>query len=166
MELSVEKKCMDNIHEEIVSIKSMLDRSEDFNKIIKSPVLSRDLQKVLVISIFKKASISKLLINFFSVVCLNRRSYLIGRICDRFIEMYVSSKGILTAELSSATELSEVDLSLVKKYIQESAGSKVNLITKLDSSILGGYILKIGSLMLDGSIRSKLQGLKISMRKG
>ena len=87
-------------------------------------------------------------------------------ICDRFIEMYVSSKGILTAELSSATELGEVDLSLVKKYIQESAGSKVNLITKLDSSILGGYILKIGSLMLDGSIRSKLQGLKISMRKG
>tara|TARA_Y100000815_G_scaffold259401_1_gene269792 strand:- start:629 stop:871 length:243 start_codon:yes stop_codon:yes gene_type:complete len=80
--------------------------------------------------------------------------------------MYVSSKGILTAELSSATELSEVDLSLVKKYIQESAGSKVNLITKLDPSILGGYILKIGSLMLDGSIRSKLQGLKISMRKG
>ena len=166
MELSVEKKCMDNIHEEIVSIKSMLDRSKDFNKIIKSPVLSRDLQKVLVISILKKASISKLLINFFSVVCLNRRSYLIGRICDRFIEMYVSSKGILTAELSSATELSEVDLSLVKKHIQESAGSKVNLITKLDPSILGGYILKIGSLMLDGSIRSKLQGLKISMRKG
>ena len=166
MELSVEKKCMDNIHEEIVSIKSMLDRSEDFNKIIKSPVLSRDLQKVLVISILKKASISKLLINFFSVVCLNRRSYLIGRICDRFIEMYVSSKGILTAELSSATELSEADLSLVKKHIQESAGSKVNLITKLDPSILGGYILKIGSLMLDGSIRSKLQGLKISMRKG
>ncbi len=166
MELSVEKKCMDNIHEEIVSIKSMLDRSEDFNKIIKSPVLSRDLQKVLVISILKKASISKLLINFFSVVCLNRRSYLIGRICDRFIEMYVSSKGILTAELSSATELSEVDLSLVKKHIQESAGSKVNLITKLDPSMLGGYILKIGSLMLDGSIRSKLQGLKISMRKG
>ena len=166
MELSVEKKCMDNIHEEIVSIKSMLDRSEDFNKIIKSPVLSRDLQKVLVISILKKASISKLLINFFSVVCLNRRSYLIGRICDRFIEMYVSSKGILTAELSSVTELSEVDLSLVKKHIQESAGSKVNLITKLDPSMLGGYILKIGSLMLDGSIRSKLQGLKISMRKG
>ena len=166
MELSVEKKCMDNTHEEIVSIKSMLDSSEDFNKIIKSPVLSRDLQKVLVISILKKASISKLLINFFSVVCLNRRSYLIGRICDRFIEMYVSSKGILTAELSSVTELSEVDLSLVKKHIQESAGSKVNLITKLDPSMLGGYILKIGSLMLDGSIRSKLQGLKISMRKG
>ena len=166
MELSVEKKCMDNIHEEIVSIKSMLDRSEDFNKIIKSPVLSRDLQKALVISILKKASISKLLINFFSVVCLNRRSYLIGRICDRFIEMYVSSKGILTAELSSVSELSEVDLSLVKKNIQESAGSKVNLITKLDPSMLGGYILKIGSLMLDGSIRSKLQGLKISMRKG
>tara|TARA_B100001765_G_C19248246_1_gene225603 strand:- start:228 stop:470 length:243 start_codon:yes stop_codon:yes gene_type:complete len=80
--------------------------------------------------------------------------------------MYVSSKGILTAELSSVTELSEVDLSLVKKHIQESAGSKVNLITKLDPSMLGGYILKIGSLMLDGSIRSKLQGLKISMRKG
>ena len=166
MELSVEKKCMDNTHEEIVSIKSMLDSSEDFNKIIKSPVLSRDLQKALVISILKKASISKLLINFFSVVCLNRRSYLIGRICDRFIEMYVSSKGILTAELSSVSELSEVDLSLVKKNIQESAGSKVNLITKLDPSMLGGYILKIGSLMLDGSIRSKLQGLKISMRKG
>ena len=166
MELSVEKKCVDSILEEIVRIKSMLEKSDDFNKVIESPVLSRDLQKVLVISILKKASISKLLINFFSVVCLNKRSNLIGRICDRFIEMYASSKGILTAELSSATKLSEADLSLVKKHIQESAGSKVNLITKLDPSILGGYILKIGSLMLDGSIRSKLQGLKMSMRKG
>ena len=166
MELSVEKKCVDSVLEEIVRIKSMLEKSEDFNKVIESPVLSRDLQKVLVISILKKASISKLLINFFSVVCLNKRSNLIGSICDRFIEMYASSKGILTAELSSATKLSEADLSLVKKHIQESAGSKVNLITKLDPSILGGYILKIGSLMLDGSIRSKLQGLKISMRKG
>ena len=126
MELSVEKKCIDNIHEEIVRIKSMLDSSKDFNKIIESPVLSRDLQKVLVISILKKASISKLLINFFSVVCLNKRSYLIGRICDRFIEMYVSSKGILTAELSSATELSEVDLNLVKKHIQEFSNEFLN----------------------------------------
>ena len=97
---------------------------------------------------------------------MNKRSYLIGRICDRFREMYSSDKGILAAELVSAIELSEADLRLVEKQIQESAGSKVNLNTKIDPSILGGYVLRIGSLMLDGSIRSRLEDLKVSMREG
>jgi len=166
MELSQEQKCIDVTHEEIEQIKLMIDKSEDFRKIIESPLLSRDEQKVLVASILKKAAMSTLLTNFFTVVCMNKRSYLIGRICDRFREMYSSDKGILAAELVSAIELNEADLRLVEKQIQESAGSKVNLNTKIDPSILGGYVLRIGSLMLDGSIRSRLEDLKVSMREG
>ena len=166
MELSQEQKCIDVTYEEIEQIKLMIDKSEDFRKIIESPLLSRDEQKVLVAGILKKASMSTLLTNFFTVVCMNKRSYLIGRICDRFREMYSSDKGILAAELVSAIELSEADLRLVEKQIQESAGSKVNLNTKIDPSILGGYVLRIGSLMLDGSIRSRLEDLKVSMREG
>ncbi|PPR30697.1 MAG: ATP synthase subunit delta [Alphaproteobacteria bacterium MarineAlpha9_Bin2] len=166
MELSQEQKCIDVTHEEIEQIKLMIDKSEDFRKIIESPLLSRHEQKVLVASILKKAAMSTLLTNFLTVVCMNKRSYLIGRICDRFREMYSSDKGILAAELVSAIELSEADLRLVEKQIQESAGSKVNLNTKIDPSILGGYVLRIGSLMLDGSIRSRLEDLKVSMREG
>ena len=166
MELSQEQKCLEEVHEEIKKIKLLIDKNDDFKRIIESPMLSRSEIKDLVTDILKNMYISNLLVNFFSVVCLNRRSYLIGKICNHFLEMYIINKGILTAELVSANALGEKNLKLVKKNIQKKAGSEINLITKVDPSILGGYVLKIGSLMLDGSIRSKLQSLKTSMRKG
>ncbi len=166
LELSKEQEALDEVQKEIIQVKSILDNNKDFSRTLESPVLSRNQQRIIVSKVFEKTSISELVSNFFTVVCLNRRSNLISKICEHFIEMYLKSMGVLKAEIISSELLEKKELKILENKIEESSGSKINLITTVDPSILGGYILKIGSLMLDGSVRSKLQGIKASTRKG
>ena len=78
--------------------------------------------------------------------------------------MEVKYKGEIRAELLSTETPSEDDLKEIEQIIKKSMGADVSLISKVDATIIGGYILNIGSVMLDGSVRSKLQGLKVSMK--
>ena len=140
------------------------DSSNDFNRLIKSPIISRNDQQVVINTILKKISASDTVIKFFSVICNNRRSFIIDRICIRFLELEVKYKGEVRAELLSTTNPAEDDLKKIEQIIKKAMGTNVSLISKVDPTIIGGYILNIGSVMLDGSVRSKLQGLKVSMK--
>ena len=166
LDLSKEQNLSEKINDEIQIIKSLISKNQDLNKVLESPILSRSEQKLVVNKVLQKANASELLVNFFSVVCMNRRSSLMSKICERYIDMYNNNIGILRAEIVSSKELSDTEFVAIEQNIEKSSGSKINLISTIDHSILGGYVLKIGSLMLDGSIKSKLQGLKASIRKG
>ena len=164
LELAIESKSMPSVHSDIKNIINVIDSSEDFNKVLKSPVISRNDQSHIINVILKKISVSDTVSKFFSVICQNGRSFIIDRICLRFLEMEVNFKGEVRAELLSTSPQSEGDLKKIKEIIKESLGTDVSLISKVDPSIIGGYILKIGSVMLDGSVKSKLQGLRVSMK--
>ena len=164
LELSIESKSLSNVHDDIENIIKIIESIDDFNKVLKSPVISRSDQSQIINSILKKIPVSDEVIKFFSVICQNGRSTIIDRICLRFIEMEVKFKGEVRAELLSTNPQSEMELNKIKEIIKESLGTDVSLVSKVDPSIIGGYILKIGSVMLDGSVKSKLQGLRVSMK--
>ena len=164
LELSIESKSLSIVHDDIENITQIIESSDDFNKILKSPVISRSDQSKIINSILKKIPVSDKVIKFFSVICYNGRSAIIDRICLRFLEMEVKFKGEVRAELLSTSPQSEIELNKIKEIIKESLGTDVSLVSKVDPSIIGGYILKIGSVMLDGSVKSKLQGLRVSMK--
>ena len=164
LELAVESNALDTVHNDINKIIDVLETSDDFNRVIKSPIISRDNQNLVINTILKKIAISETVIKFFTVICSNRRSFIIDRICFRYIEMEVKYKGEIRAELVSTDNPPENDLKKIEQIIKESMGADVSLISKVDPAIIGGYILNIGSIMLDGSVRSKLQGLKVSMK--
>ena len=173
LELSIESKSLSNVHDDIENIIKIIESSDDFNKVLKSPVISRSDQSQIINSILKKIPVSDEVIKFFSVICQNGRSAIIDRICLRFLEMEVKFKGEVRAELLSTNPQSEMELNkielhtnkwIVNEIIKESLGTDVSLVSKVDPSIIGGYILKIGSVMLDGSVKSKLQGLRVSMK--
>tara|TARA_Y100001970_G_scaffold283886_1_gene400085 strand:- start:11039 stop:11599 length:561 start_codon:yes stop_codon:yes gene_type:complete len=164
LELAIESKSLPNVHSDIENIIKIIESSDDFNKVIKSPIISRSDQSNIINSILNKISVSDNVIKFFSVICQNGRSIIIDKICLRFLEMEVKFKGEVRAELLSTNLQSENDLNKVKEIIKESLGTDVSLISRVDPSIIGGYILKIGSVMLDGSVKSKLQGLRVSMK--
>jgi len=164
LELAIENKSLDMIHNDVVKIIDILESSNEFNRVIKSPIISRDDQSLVINSILNKISASETVIKFFAVVSSNRRSFIIDRICYRFLEMEVKHKGEIRAELLSTETPSEDDLKKIEQIIKKSMGADVSLISKVDATIIGGYILNIGSVMLDGSVRSKLQGLKVSMK--
>ena len=162
--LSIESKSLSNVHDDIENIIKIIESSDDFNKVLKSPVISRSDQSQIINSILKKIPVSDEVIKFFSVICQNGRSAIIDRICLRFLEMEVKFKGEVRAELLSTNPQSEMELNKIKEIIKESLGTDVSLVSKVDPSIIGGYILKIGAVMLDGSVKSKLQGLRVSMK--
>ena len=164
LELSIESKKLDEVRKDIQSIIELIHNSDDFLKVLKSPILSREDQKKVIENIFLKLEVSKIVLNFFLVICRNRRSFIIDRICNRFIEMEKDFKGEVRAQIISTEKPDNEDLSKIEKIIKDTIKSDVSLTSKIDKSIIGGYILNIGSVMLDGSIKSKLQGLRVLMK--
>ena len=164
LELSIESKKLDEVRKDIQSIIELIYNSDDFLKVLKSPILSREDQKKVIENIFLKLEVSKIVLNFFLVICRNRRSFIIDRICNRFIEMEKDFKGEVRAQIISTEKPDNEDLSKIEKIIKDTIKSDVSLTSKIDKSIIGGYILNIGSVMLDGSIKSKLQGLRVLMK--
>jgi len=164
LELSIESKKLDVVSNDIQNIIKLLDNNDDFYKVLKSPILSREDQKKVIENIFSKVEVSQIVLNFFLVVCTNRRSFIIDRICNRFVEMEKDFKGEVRAQIISTEAPDNDDLSKIEKIIKDTIKSDVSLTSKVDKSIIGGYILNIGSVMLDGSIKSKLQGLRVLMK--
>ena len=164
LELSIESKKLDEVRKDIQSIIELIHNSDDFLKVLKSPILSREDQKKVIENIFLKLEVSKIVLNFFLVICRNRRSFIIDRICNWFIEMEKDFKGEVRAQIISTEKPDNEDLSKIEKIIKDTIKSDVSLTSKIDKSIIGGYILNIGSVMLDGSIKSKLQGLRVLMK--
>ena len=164
LELSIESNKLDEVRKDIQNIIELLHSSNDFIKVLKSPILSREDQKKVIENIFSKLEVSKIVLNFFLVVSTNRRSFIIDRICDRFVEMEKDFKGEVRAQIISVEKPDNEDLSKIEKIIKDTIKSDVSLTSKIDKSIIGGYILNIGSVMLDGSIKSKLQGLRVLMK--
>jgi len=164
LELAIENKALETVHNDLEQIITLLESSNDFSRLIKSPIISRNNQQIVINTILKKISASDTVIKFFSVICNNRRSFIIDRICSRFLELEVKYKGEVRAELLSTSNPPKDDLKKIEQIIKKSMGANVSLISKVDPTIIGGYILNIGSVMLDGSVRSKLQGLKVSMK--
>ena len=164
IELSIESKKLEEVQKDILSILELLDNNEDFSRVLKSPILSRNDQKKIIEDILTKMSVSKLVLNFFLIACRNGRSFIISRICKRFLEMEKDFKGEVRAEIISTNQPNDEDLFKIEKIIKDTIKSDVNLTSKIDKSIIGGYILNIGSVMLDGSVKSKLQGLRVLMK--
>ncbi len=164
LELSIESKNLDEVKKEIHNIIELLASSEEFNRVLKSPILSRNDQKSIIENIFTSMAISKMVLNFFLIICNNRRSSIIDRICNRFLEMEKDFKGEVRAEIISTDKPNKDDLLKIEKIIKDTIKFDVNITSKVDKSIIGGYVLKIGSVMLDGSIKSKLQGLRVLMK--
>ena len=82
LELSIESKKLDEVRKDIQSIIELIHNSDDFLKVLKSPILSREDQKKVIENIFLKLEVSKIVLNFFLVICRNRRSFIIDRICN------------------------------------------------------------------------------------
>ena len=119
LELSIESKNMEEVQKDIQNIMDLIETSEDFRRVLKSPILSRNDQKQIIEKVFSKISISKMVLKFFIVVSTNRRSFIIDRICKRFLEMEKDYKGEVRAEIIS-TEAPEKDiLSKIEKIIKD-----------------------------------------------
>jgi F-type H+-transporting ATPase subunit delta len=142
----------------------MNDDSDDFRRFIKSPVLSRTDQSKGIAAIADKAQLSPLSHKFLGLVAANRRLFALPGMIVGFRAILAERRGEATAQVTSAAPLSEGQKASLVDALKKAVGRNVDIVSKVDPSILGGLIVKVGSRMVDSSLKSKLQRLKLAMK--
>lgn len=163
-ELADEQGALDAVAGDLASLQKMIDGSDDFRRFIKSPVLSRKDQSKGIEAITEKAKLSPITRKFLGLVARNRRLFALPGMIKGFREILAEHRGQAAAEVVSAAPLSDSQRMSLTDQLKKSVGRSVDIVTKVDPSILGGLIVRVGSRMIDSSLRSKLQRLKLAMK--
>ena len=163
-ELASETKSVDKTGAGLDAFQALLDSSEDLTRLVRSPVFSADDQISALEAICAKAGVEGLALNFIKLVTKNRRLFSIADMIRAYANLLAASRGEVRAEVTSAEELSESHVKDLKAALKASIGRDVQLSTRVDPSLLGGLIVKVGSRMMDNSLKTKLQNLKIAMK--
>ena len=162
-ELSEENNLLSQIEDQSSSILNLIEQSEDFSNLIKDPTTSQeDLLKVIN-TISDNNKFESLFKNFLSFLIQKRRFFFIERILKSFIEICSRKRGELKAELKSAKELSNEEITKITEELTKNFSSKIKLNYKHDESLIGGLVVQVGSTMVDTSIKNKLQQIENRM---
>ena len=162
-ELSTESNVTSQIEEQSLSILKLLEQSQDFSNLIKDPTTSQDDLLKVVNTISENYKFDQLLKNFLSFLIQKRRFFFVERILKSFIEICSEKRGELKAELKSAKELSNEEITQITEELTKNFSSKIKLNYKHDKSLIGGLVVQVGSTMVDTSIKSKLQQIENRM---
>ena len=162
-ELSTESNVTSQIEEQSLSVLKLLEQSQDFSNLIKDPTTSQDDLLKVVNTISENYKFDQLLKNFLSFLIQKRRFFFIERILKSFIEICSRKRGELKAELKSAKELSNEEITKITEELTKNFSSKIKLNYKHDESLIGGLVVQVGSTMVDTSIKNKLQQIENRM---
>jgi len=163
-ELASEAESVDETGTGLKAFQALLDSSEDLTRLVRSPVFSAEDQIAALEAICAKAGIDGLALSFIKLVTKNRRLFSIADMIKAYGTLLATAKGEVQAEVTSAENLSDKHVNDLKAALKASIGRDVQLSTRVDPSILGGLIVKVGSRMMDNSLKTKLQNLKIAMK--
>ena len=164
-ELASEAGSVDQTGTDLTSIGQMLDTSPDLTRLVRSPVFSSDEQWQALSAVLDKAGISGLVVNFVGLVSKNRRLFALRDMITAYAKLVAHAKGEVAAEVTSAEKLSAAQVKKLKAALKEQVGRDVQMEEKVDPDILGGLIVKVGSRMVDSSLRTKLNSLKTRMKE-
>ena len=162
-ELSSEANSLKNVEEHSSAILNLIVSSKDFNNLIKDPTENQKNLISVINRISENFQIDDLLKNFMTFLIKKRRFFYLEKILKSFIEICSEKRGEIKAEIQSAKELSNEEISKITEELAQNFSSKMKLNYKHDKSLIGGLIVKIGSTMVDTSIKNKLQQIENRM---
>jgi F-type H+-transporting ATPase subunit delta len=164
-ELANEQRVLRETENDLKDLQGLLAESSDLRRLVRSPVFSAEEQEQAVGAIAGKAGFNPLTVNFMKLIARNRRLFAVDDMIKAFRALAARHRGEVSAEVTSAHPLNEAQLQALKDTLRSSVGGKeVQVDTRVDPNLLGGLIVKMGSRMIDSSIRTKLNSLKIAMK--
>lgn len=164
-ELSKESKSLPKLEKNLTELAGALDDSADLRELISSPVLSREEQGRAIAAIGKKMKLEDVLQNALALMAENRRLFVLPQLISQLRDMIADDKGEVTAQVTSAKKLTAAQAEKLAKTLKASVGKDVNINATVDESLIGGLVVKVGSKMIDTSIRSKLNSLQNVMKE-
>jgi F-type H+-transporting ATPase subunit delta len=163
-DLADDAKSLDAVAGDLQSMKSMLAESADLRRLVRSPILRREDQEQAIAAIAEKTGAQKLTVNFLRLVARNRRLFALAEMVEAFLAILSSRRGEVRAKVTSAHPLSDDQMAKLEASLRDVAGAKVMVEASVDSSLLGGLVVQLGSRMYDSSLRTKLQRLQHAMK--
>ncbi len=163
-ELAKEQKVLNEVASDFKSLSALLDESADFRTLVRSPVISADDQAKALDAILGKAGANVLTANFLRLVARNRRLFAIRDMMRDYTLLVARARGEVAADVATAHPLNDTQLNQLKDVLRISIGKDVQVNTRVDPNLLGGLVVKVGSKMIDSSLRTKLNNLKVAMK--
>ena len=164
-ELARDEKSIDAVKADLDRFAAMLAESDDLKRLVRSPVFTADAQAKALGAVLDKAEISGIAANFLKVLTVNRRLFAVSDVIRAFNALVAKFRGEATADVTVADALSEKNLDALKVALKSVTGKDVTLNVNVDPSIIGGLVLKLGSRMVDSSLRTKLNSIKHAMKE-
>jgi len=163
-ELARDEKKLESVSASLASLKAALAESDDFRTLTTSPLIGRDASAAGAAAAVEAMKLDPLTKNFVGVLARNRRLGQLGPIIRAFNLLAARHRGEITAEVTSARPLADDQVEALKNNLRSRFGSDIAVDLQVDPAILGGLVVKVGSRMIDGSIRTKLGRLAQAMR--
>ena len=163
-DLAKEERQLPQVEADLAAFRAMLDESADLRRLIRSPVIAVEDQAKGLGAVLAKAGVSPLTANFFKLIARNRRLFAVGDMIRDFRALVARERGEVSADVASAHALTAEQLNALKDALRVQIGKDVQVNTRVDPALLGGLVVKVGSKMIDSSLRTKLNNLKVAMK--
>ncbi len=163
-ELAETEGILDRVAEDLEQLRAMIEVSAGLNRLIRSPVLSREEQGRAMDALMEKAEMSGLTRRFVGVVAQNRRLFVLPGIIMEYARRLAAHRGETSAEVVSAAPLSDKQMDAIGVSLKKTVGTDVAIEAKVDAALLGGLIVRVGSRIFDNTLRTKLRHLRLAMK--
>ena len=164
-EIAQENKSLDSLETSINDLATALGESAELRSLIESPLVSRSDQESAIAAIAKKMNLNEVLAKSLSLMAQKRRLFVVPQLISALREQIAQERGEVTAEVTSAKALTKTQSENLASTLKERVGKTVTINSVVDESLIGGLIVKVGSKMIDTSIRSKLNSLQNAMKE-
>ena len=163
-DLSLERKCVDKVLSDLQILNEYIDKNKDFKLLIMSPLITSNDKLLIIEKLLFRHSANTLTLTFLKVISNNKRFASLSFIISKFININAERRREVLASITTADELSDKQKNEIKNQLRSLLGEKLSVNYKVDKKIIGGLIVKIGSKMIDSSLASKINKLKIAMK--
>jgi F-type H+-transporting ATPase subunit delta len=164
-ELARDENALDAVMKGLDAFEALLRESPDLQRLVKSPVYSSEEQVRAIGAVLDRAGISGLTGKFIRLVASRRRLFALPGMIAAYRRMLARSKGVVPAEVRLAEEPSPRVMDEIKAALRTMTSSEVDLTVKIDPALIGGLVVQVGSRMIDASLRTKLNSIRIAMKE-
>jgi len=164
-ELAREERTVDSVKLDLDRFDAMITESADLTRLVRSPVFTSAEQVKALTALLDKAGIGGTSAKFLKLLAANRRLFVVRDVIRTFRALVAHFKGEVTADVTVAEQLSDRNLDALKGALKSVTGKDVDLNVTVDPAIIGGLIVKVGSRMVDSSLRTKLNSIKHAMKE-
>ena len=155
---------LDVVASDLTALKAMINDSADLRRLLDTPVLTREEQGKAVAALAAAAGFSVVTSNFLGLVAKNRRLSALPGMVASYLGRLAARRGETAASVSTAVALTQAQLDALTSTLKTTFGGNVSVEVAIDPGLLGGLVVQVGSRMVDSSLRTKLQHLKLAMK--